>query len=107
MPSGRAASWTLSQAGCQSPAQPASLLWLPGTETDVGGTGPVSGTTPSIALPTPAKVDAADLWPAASTVTARYSTTAPSGRPATWWNTRGDVVSDVPSGVHAASPRTR
>ena len=82
--------------------------WLPGTVTNrfSPGSGPGS-TPPSTAPPTLANVDAADVCPAASTVTARYSMSAPSGSPVTVWNTRGDVVSAVPSGVQSSSPTTR
>src|SRR5690606_4450449 len=96
------------QSGCQSPGQPTAALKLPGTETSAPpGPGPGStGSTPSTGTPTEANVDAAARSPAASLVTARYSTSAPRGRSMSW-KTRGTVVSAVPSAVHDSSPTTR
>ena len=107
MPSARFVSCAAAQSGCQSPGHPISELWLPGTETTRSpGTGP-GPAAPSIASPTPAYVEAAALFPAASTDTARYSTTVPAASFVTSWNTRGLVVSAVPSGVQVLAPSTR
>src|SRR5690606_20749174 len=102
-------SWIASQSGCQSPGQPTAALNEPGTVTKASPSpGPGStGSTPSTGTPTDAKVEAAARSPAASVVTARYSTRVPRTRPAVSWNTRGVVSSAVPSAVQSVSPTTR
>src|SRR4051794_14682523 len=73
----------LAQSGCQSLAQPISLLNEPGTVTEVttgSGGGGGSPTTPELF--------ATERLPDESLSTARYSSTVPLASPVTSWNTR-------------------
>ncbi len=54
MPSARSVSFAASQPGAQSPAQPISELWLPGTVTRSIGCSGSSSSTRFTALPTEA-----------------------------------------------------
>src|SRR5690242_2896477 len=74
--SASSASCASAQPGCQSPGQPISELWLPGTETAPGWvTGPPPPGSPGSATGSPTTpYDEATEWlPLESVSTARYS----------------------------------
>ena len=89
--SGSRASWAWSQSGCQSPGQPISVLWLPGTDTSAGwvdraGAG-AAGPPASVPSSRPRRTSGRGEAARRSLATSRYSTRVP-GRHA------GDVVED-------------
>src|SRR5205085_552895 len=90
------------QSGCQSLAQPISVLSDPGTVTDVTtGSGGAGGS------PTMPDVFATARFPEESFRTARYSRRVPFARWVTSWKTRYGALSSVPSKVHADVPTGR